>query len=96
MRSDQRLDPVEVVTPLRVVRIGRGLKQSDVAVRAGLSRPHVCELENGHYRPRRATAERLAAALAWPVDELSPQYDNGRVASAAEVTTAGRGRDGAG
>jgi transcriptional regulator with XRE-family HTH domain len=85
---------VEVVTPLRVVRTGRGMRQADVATLAGVSRPHLSELEAGHYRPRRATAERLAAALAWPLAELFPIYDDGRADDAAAVTTTGgRARD---
>jgi DNA-binding XRE family transcriptional regulator len=60
---------------LRVVRISRGLRQADAAALADVNRGHLSELENGYYRPRRATAERLADALRWPLDELFPNND---------------------
>lgn len=62
-------------SPLRVVRLVRGLRQSDVANAAGMSRTHLANLEAGKHSPRPSTAERLASVLHFPATELFPNND---------------------
>jgi Zn-dependent peptidase ImmA (M78 family)/DNA-binding XRE family transcriptional regulator len=53
---------------LTLVREYRGLTQSDLASRAGLTQGYISKAENGIFEPPRDTVERLAEALDWPVD----------------------------
>ncbi|HEV3173654.1 MAG TPA: BTAD domain-containing putative transcriptional regulator [Actinocrinis sp.] len=61
---------------LRRLRIGAGLNQRDLAVRAGISVRTLRYLEaGGTGRPRATSLRRLAGALDLPVDELSVLLD---------------------
>lgn len=60
------VDPVV----LRALRIHRGLRQADLAERAGLSAPYVSQLEQGLRTPSAVVVKALAAALEVDVDTL--------------------------
>lgn len=57
--------------PLRVRRIALGLRQTDLAKLAGVSRETVSRIETGD-PPRMTTAHALASVLDEPVDRLFP------------------------
>jgi len=67
--------------PLRLRRLALGLRQSDVAELAGLSREQIVRLEGGSCIPRLDTAQRLAAvlgcdpAIIFPVNDERPGRD---------------------
>jgi transcriptional regulator with XRE-family HTH domain len=49
---------------LRIERLKSGLSQEDLAKRARIDRASISQIERGQRRPRKATIERLKAALA--------------------------------
>ena len=51
------------MTRLRQLRLVAGLRQSDLAERAGVSRETIRLLETGDHMPRLDTAHRIAIAL---------------------------------
>lgn len=53
---------------LTLVREYRGLTQSELAVRAGLTQGYISKFENGIVTAPRDTLERIATALDWPVE----------------------------
>src|SRR5581483_2673581 len=53
---------------LTLVREYRGLTQSELAARAGLTQGYISKAEHGIFEPPRDTVERIADALGWPVD----------------------------
>jgi predicted DNA-binding ribbon-helix-helix protein/DNA-binding Xre family transcriptional regulator len=48
---------------LRLLRVARGLSQTELAAKAGIARPHLCRLENRTYDTSLSTLSKLAAAL---------------------------------
>jgi transcriptional regulator with XRE-family HTH domain len=65
---------------LAVARFAAGMTQSDLAERARVTRVAVANLESGKHRPRRLTAESIAAVLGVePADIFPPIYDNAPV-----------------
>jgi transcriptional regulator with XRE-family HTH domain len=67
--------PQDVAAPLRIFRIAAGLTQAELAEIALISRVQVGALERRKHRPRRATANALAAALGCGPEELFPVGD---------------------
>jgi transcriptional regulator with XRE-family HTH domain len=68
-----------------------GIRAGDVAARAGISHSRLSRLQNGWESPPLEVAERVAAAVGEPVDELFPAV----FSPLNEVTAAGAGdRDG--
>jgi putative molybdopterin biosynthesis protein len=59
-----------IVNNLRRLRIARGLGQSELARRAGISRQALSAIEGGTYQPGVATALRIARALGQSVESL--------------------------
>ncbi len=57
---------------MRILRVGAGMSQGELAHEAGLRRPSVCLIENGRQTPRRQTALKIAAALGQPVELVFP------------------------
>src|SRR5712691_7161297 len=55
---------------LRDFRLGRGLSQSQLAGRAGITRQAVNGIESSHYVPNTAVAIKLAAALNCRVEDI--------------------------
>jgi putative transcriptional regulator len=61
--------------PLAVYRYAAGLTQSELAKRAGISRPALVNIERGRAHPRLLTIRALADALGVDPDELFPTND---------------------
>ena len=55
---------------LREVRERKFLSQQELAGLAGVTKPNISRLENGHQKPRPRTVRRLAAALGVAPEEL--------------------------
>src|SRR5437762_14243710 len=64
-------------TGLRLARLNSGLKQSELAERAGISRQTLSVLESGRGRPATLVALRLARVLGCRVEELFWLRDEG-------------------
>jgi transcriptional regulator with XRE-family HTH domain len=64
-----------VPTALRLHRVAAGLRQTDLAELAELSRETVVNLENGKTKPAPQTVKALAAALGVTGAELFPGLD---------------------
>jgi len=62
--------PGALANRVRAVRESRGLRQAEVARRAGLSRQALSAIESGRYVPNIAVALRLAQALGCAVEDL--------------------------
>ncbi len=62
--------------PLRLARLTYGLKQSELAELAGITRTQLGRIETGRCRPRRATVQALAWALDCEADDLFPTDDD--------------------
>ena len=60
------------VSPLRLARVGAGLRIVEVAALVGASDVSVWRWENGWHRPWPATRERLSKVLGQPEDVLFP------------------------
>lgn len=58
---------------LREIRVGKGCKQRELAVRAGVSAAMLCDIEKYDYRPGQAVRERIAEALVVPIDAVWPE-----------------------
>lgn len=63
-------------TLLALRRCELGLRQSDVARRAGITRQHLALLEEGRHTPIGRTARALARALECDVAEIFPNYES--------------------
>lgn len=60
---------------MRTARKLSGLTQAELARKAGCDRNTISRIELGHFRPRAALAERMAQALAVPLESLyAPDY----------------------
>jgi transcriptional regulator with XRE-family HTH domain len=57
---------MHIVERLKQLRTGKGLTQSDIEERSGLSRTYVSAVENGHTVPALETLEKFARALEVP------------------------------
>jgi DNA-binding XRE family transcriptional regulator len=64
------------VAPLKAWREGRGVTQSALAKRAGLSRAYLAQLEAGARAPSVSALRRLAVALELLADDLLPAADD--------------------
>lgn len=60
---------------IKAIREAKGLKQSELADMAEISRPYLYDLENGARGAKQATWERIAAALGVTVDDLIGKED---------------------
>lgn len=84
--------------PSRVARarLGRGLRQADLAQRAGVSRQYVSKIECEGWTPPLVRQEALATALGAPIKDLFPPTNDERpVGTPGAVTTpANQGRRG--
>ena len=60
---------------IRQARKSRGLSQSDLAQRVGVSQPAIANWESGIHDPRRLTLAKLAEALEAPLDWLAAGVD---------------------
>ncbi|WP_425409960.1 helix-turn-helix domain-containing protein [Hyphococcus sp.] len=56
---------------IRQARKAKGLSQSDLALRVGVSQPAIANWESGIHDPRRLTLAKLADALGAPLDWLA-------------------------
>ncbi|MGI4815616.1 MAG: helix-turn-helix domain-containing protein [Janthinobacterium lividum] len=61
---------VDGMSPIRAWREHLGLTQRDVARRLGVAQPTYAEQESGELRLRKATKEKIAAALGITLDQL--------------------------
>jgi putative molybdopterin biosynthesis protein len=62
--------PDNIENRLRQVRMARGLSQTELASRSGITRQAVCAIEANHYLPTTAVALRLAGALHCRIEDL--------------------------
>lgn len=62
--------PENIENRLRQVRMGRGLSQTELAARAGITRQAVCAIEANQYLPTTAVALRLAGVLHCRIEDL--------------------------
>jgi transcriptional regulator with XRE-family HTH domain len=62
-------------SPLAIHRFSAGLTQAELGARAGRTRATVANLEAGRNKPRRLTAESLAAVLGVEPSDLFPNDD---------------------
>lgn len=58
-------------------RIARLLTQKQLAAAAGIDPTHLCRIEQGIFRPRPITQEKIARALGIPRNDLFPQHQGG-------------------
>ncbi len=63
--------PRSIGERIRQARKSRGMSQSDLAVRVGVSQPAIANWESGVHDPRRLTLAKLADALDAPLDWLA-------------------------
>lgn len=63
---------------LRRLRARRGMRQSDLSERAGISKPQISKIERGVQRPNIETLERLLDALPATLRELDLALDEAR------------------
>lgn len=68
--SPERLLFVEI---LKRLRLARGLKQAELAMRAGIRQAHYSQLETGNWEPRFQTIINLAKALRVQPSRLMPK-----------------------
>lgn len=55
---------------IRAIREGKSFSQSELARRAGISQPYLCDLENNRRGAKPDTYKRIADVLEVPVNEL--------------------------
>jgi molybdate-binding protein/DNA-binding XRE family transcriptional regulator len=71
MGESHKAEPASnIENRLRQVRMARGLSQTELASRAGITRQAVCAIEANHYLPTTAVALRLADVLHCRVEDL--------------------------
>lgn len=63
-------DPVQFTNRLKSCRMEKGLSQSELATRAGITRQAVSSIESNLYLPTTAVALRLASVLACRIEDL--------------------------
>lgn len=61
---------VEMKNRIRVLRMGRGWRQEDLAREAGVTRQTINAIENDRYNPTLPLAMRLARLLGTTVEQL--------------------------
>ncbi|MEK5163139.1 helix-turn-helix transcriptional regulator [Paenibacillus sp. FSL R5-0527] len=57
-------------TLLIISRKSKGLTQSELAERVGISRPYLANIERGEYDPSLKVAQLLSQELGKPIDDL--------------------------
>ncbi|KFM93155.1 helix-turn-helix transcriptional regulator [Paenibacillus macerans] len=57
-------------TLLIISRKSKGLTQSELAERVGISRPYLANIERGEYDPSLKVAQLLSQQLGKPIDDL--------------------------
>lgn len=57
---------------LSEVRMSRGMSQSDLAAKTGMTQPHIAKIEARKLGIQLVTARKMATALAITIDELAP------------------------
>ena len=71
MSERGRAEPAEnIENRLRHVRMGRGLSQTELAKRSGITRQAVCAIEANQYLPTTAVALRLAGVLHCRIEDI--------------------------
>jgi transcriptional regulator with XRE-family HTH domain len=86
--DSKRIRAYAFAQTLRGLRLKRGLRQEDLARKAGIARPNIARLERGTHLPSTETLRRLAAALGVSLSRLlegrrgSPDRDEGPLAEA--------------
>ena len=71
MSEQHRAEPAEnIENRLRQVRMARGLSQTELAARSGITRQAVCAIEANQYLPTTAVALRLAGVLHCRIEDL--------------------------
>jgi transcriptional regulator with XRE-family HTH domain len=71
MDSTQTTAARSIGDRIRQARKSKGLNQSDLAIRVGVSQPAIANWESGVHDPRRLTLAKLADALEAPLDWLA-------------------------
>ena len=56
---------------VRVIRAALGISQTDLAARAGISKPAMSQIESGAIQPAAPTARRIAEGLGVPLDAIT-------------------------
>jgi len=67
---------MEIVNRLKSIRTQLGLSQRKLAKKAGLSPSLIAQIELGQKQPSWHTADKIAAALGVPLEEIFPQFAN--------------------
>jgi transcriptional regulator with XRE-family HTH domain len=70
LASEKRTDPTTLGSRIRKAREKKGLKQQDLAQRAGISMGFLSEIENDHRNPSGRVLLKLAGALGTTMDYL--------------------------
>lgn len=71
MSEKNKSEPADnIENRLRQVRMARGLSQTELATRAGITRQAVCAIEANHYLPTTAVALRLGSVLHCRIEDL--------------------------
>lgn len=71
--------PANIENKLRELRTRKGLSQTDLAARSGITRQAVCAIEANQYLPTTAVALRLAGALDCSVEDLFRLISTGEI-----------------
>ena len=75
MSSHDGFSPIpRTPSPLRLARLTEGLRQVDVASRAGITREWLSRLEREAHNPHLLTMQAIATALGRQIDDIFP-YD---------------------
>lgn len=60
----------KMVTRIRQQRKAKGMRQEDLAKKAGVSLGYIARLETGRHDPKLGTLQKIAKALGVPVTDL--------------------------
>jgi len=87
MGEQHRAEPSSnVENNLREIRSRKGLSQTDLAARSGITRQAVCAIEANQYLPTTAVALRLAGVLNCKVEDLFRLISTGEIVQGESVT----------
>ena len=76
----------QIINQLRVERHAKRWTLDDLADKSGISKKHICNIENGKTRPSMDTLGKIAEALGI---KISVQLTGGTVAAADQLMAAG-------
>lgn len=77
MGSERRLARKELVTILRELRRGAGLRQSDLAARLGRPQSYVSKYESGQRKLDIVELREICTAIGTTLEELVAKFDRG-------------------